>query len=344
MGDNGGQSNTKPSHANSDPGFPRTKAKFPIAYLFLFVIFVSLVFSIAPYRQLHEAPPLHNLSIPSSLVAIIGLLSCAFAGMLLSAGVNRAISGSRFDRAFCFICLLFEFALLSGQLAWALIGSISVVVIFAEEIYEKFVVGTLIDDIGVVAPIILLVFLIPIPNAHISAASLSSLYSSILQAALVFVGLVFTFVLFLADRASGKSASPLLSGLGGFLRLFIALSVLSAIGLIGTTGDIEISNKNLYSYDQLMTANSAQVIIFFLISGVFVTSLAYIIVIFRLLLLGIPSTFATERGRDTENQEAAGKPVITDNAAKIGPSSPTSKTFDSISETGLGWPEDRHRP
>lgn len=242
--------------------------------------------TLAAYFGQEADAPLVELTMPSSrTIALVGI----FIDLLSTFVCWTLVRGGKPSRevipwALIPAGLTLELGLLVKNAALVVVATVVFVAVIAELIYARYITDVINNDIGSAAPTLVLAYMLVGWHVDVPAGTLLQFFGVLLQSALVFVGLVFTMGLFFAER-SARHGSPLHASLGGFLYLFVLLTVASMGGLLSTNADVTISEAALSSPESFFSNNSLALITLATTLSVALSSIAYLLLMLRLLQL-----------------------------------------------------------
>jgi len=187
----------------------------------------------------------------------ITILLCLLSGVL-TMFLNDCFRHRKGLLAFAWLLpglLIFIFALLARFPAFILVAVIVISLGIAETVYSKYVSDILTNDIGASSPLILFLLIYPFNIGIIDQTILLQIYGVIFQSFVTLVGLVFTLGVFIFGTRKNSRYERIKDALGGFLLLFILVSLLSLLGLLNSKGELDLSRRFLFSRGSISIPN-----------------------------------------------------------------------------------------
>lgn len=183
-----------------------------------------------------------------------------------------------------FALMILAYALKAQSIAYVLASVIVFSMVIAELIYVEYIVKIKINDIGVVAPLAVGALLFFINFGVISSNILQELYGVILQAYLALLGIVFMLGSLLIETRKWPNPGSLKRTLRGFASFFILVALLALTGLLTAHSDVNLSHPVLFSQADVLSPNTLSAILLVGTLCLFVSSLAYLFVLFTIFL------------------------------------------------------------
>ena len=179
--------------------------------------------------------------------------------------------------------VILAYALIAQSVVYVLVSVIIFSIVIAELIYADYIVEIKIDDIGVMVPLVVCaLFFINI--GVISSNILLEFYSVILQAYLALLGIVFMLGIFIIEMRQWPNSGRFKRILIGFSSFFILVALLSLIGLLTTSSDVNLSHQVLFSQANVLFPNTLFAALLVGTVCLFMSSLAYLFVLFTIFL------------------------------------------------------------
>lgn len=176
------------------------------------------------------------------------------------------------------------FCALHWHSSWFLLGSTcALTTAVTENLYSHYVVLIVYNDFATVCPFLALGLVGVVNKGTVESTRVQTFYLTVFQAFITVLGIVFTFGVFLLQTQNFRHAEFLRDALIAFSCLYALVVMLTLVGIILPSRDINLSHQHLDAA-QADHSNWLNVAVFFATYCLTAASAAYLVFLFLIFL------------------------------------------------------------